>query len=128
MIVMHEQLRQTLLDHLPRLIQQVKPDVSVPARGEFPPVKITIVNPERTLFAGKIHLIVRGGFETEANLRFFDVKVETPSGHGSASIGYPFIGTKTEILRALEGQLENPEIILDAIRQTARTLRTTNKA
>lgn len=112
---------------LPRLIQLMRPEMTVPSQGTFHPVFCVLKNPDPVLFAGKIHFIVRGDFE-DSDLRYFDIRVESPSGKSYASVGYPFIGTKAEIIRALEGQLADPSLLVDTIRQASRALQDADKA
>jgi hypothetical protein len=120
-------LHRAVQGTLPSLIQQIRPERTVPSQGTFQPVFTILKNPDERLFAGRIHFIVRSDFD-EPELRYFDIRVETPSGKSHASVGYPFIGTKAEVLRALEAQLADPSVLVETIRQGARILQEADKA
>lgn len=112
---------------LPALCEQIRPETGLPFHGKFDPVFITFPNPHAKLYSSNIHLIIQGD-GGEGETRFLDVKVESPSGKSSASIGYMAVGNKHEILKVLEAQQANPDRIIDQIVQSARALQEADKA
>ncbi len=120
-------LKQVIQQALPKLVQLIQPEVTVPTYGQFHPVDTAVHNPDQSLFAGRIRFIVRSDFD-DIQRRYFDIRVETPSGRSYASTGYPIIGTKQELLDILHQQIQDPSLILNNIHQSAQLLKEADKA
>lgn len=122
-----QRLKRVVRHSLGLLIRNAQDENNVPTEGSFQPFRVTFRNPDRDIYAGDIHLIIRDGFD-EPRVRYFDVQVESPSGRSTGSTEFPFWGTKQKLLATLRGQLAEPSVIMEVIRRAADSLAENNMA